>query len=127
MNQSPFLLSKRVSGHLPIASYSASELPRVLHHELEVVVAVDRAAHSFVVFAELIEGDDAVGLLGVPLGHELLEHLIGRLLALLDLWVLASIIDLSDVCQSHLSILIDIKLVIGGLDPDLACLVQLSL
>jgi len=60
---------------------TASKLPRVLHHELEVVVAVDRATDSLVVFAELFEGDDAVGLLAVPLGHELLEDLIRRLLA----------------------------------------------
>ena len=102
---------------------SASELPRVLHHHLEVIVAVDRAAHSLVVFAELIESDYTVGFLGIPLGHEFLEDLIGRLFALLNLWVLASVIDLCDVRQCHLPILIHIEFVICSLDPDLACLV----
>ena len=61
-----------------------SELPRVLHHQREVVVAVDGAAHSFVVFEELLEGHDTVGLLRVPLRHELIEDLIRGLLSLLN-------------------------------------------
>lgn len=54
-----------------------SKLPRVLHHDCEVVIAVDGAADSFVVLAELFEGDDSVGLLAIPLRHELLEDLVG--------------------------------------------------
>ena len=103
------------------------QLPCALHHEFEVVVSVDRAAHSLVVIAELFESDDTVGFLGVPLGHEVLEDLIGRLFALLDLWVLAGVVDLRDVGQRHLPVLIHIQFVIGGLDPDLACLVKLPL
>ena len=112
------VLSKRVSGPFAqCASHrylSASELPRVLHHQFEVVVAVDRAAHSLVVLAELFESDDTVGFLGVPLRHELLEDLIERLFALIDLWVLAGIVDLCDVGQRYLTVLIHIQFVIGG-------------
>ena len=99
------------------------KLPRVLHHELEVVVAVDRAAHPLVVFVELVQGDDAVGLLGIPLGHEFLEDLIRCLLALFDLWVLTCVVDRSDVRQGHLPILVDIELGVGSTDPNLASLV----
>ena len=106
---------------------SASELPRVLHHQFEVVVAVDRAAHPLVVFVELVQGDDAVGLLGIPLGHELLEDLIRCLLALFDLGVLTCVVDRSDVRQRHLPILVDIELGVGSTDPNLASLAQLSL
>jgi len=122
-----FFVVKACERAPPNASLSASKLPRVLHHELEVVVTVDRAAHALVVLAELCERDDAVGLLRVPLGHELLEDLVGRLPALLDVGVLARVIDLSDVFQGHLTVLIHIEFVIGGLDPHLAALVQLSL
>ena len=105
----------------------SSKFPCVPHHELEVVVAVDRAAHPLVVFVELVQGDDAVGLLGIPLGHELLEDLIRCLLALFDLGVLTCVVDRSDVRQGHLPILVDIELGIGSTDPNLASLAQLTL
>ena len=105
----------------------SSEFPRVPHHELEVVVAVDRAAHPLVVFVELVQGDDAVGLLGIPLGHELLEDLIRCLLALFDLGVLTCVVDRSDVRQGHLPILVDIELGVGSTDPNLASLAKLTL
>ena len=104
-----------------------SELPRILHHELEVVIAVDRAAHSFVILAKLFECHDAVGFLGVPLGHEVLEDFVGGLPAFLNIGVLAGVVNLRNVGQGHLAILIDIKLVVGSLDPDLACFVDFSL
>ena len=103
-----------------------SELPCVLHHDLKVVVAVYRAADAFVVLAELVECHNAVGLLRVPLRHELLEHLVGCLPALLNLWVLASIIDLRDVGQRHLPVFVHVELVVGGLDPNLSRLVELA-
>ena len=126
VNQSPFLLSKRASGPYtqskqPIAV--ASELPRVLHHDLEVVVTIDRAAHTFVIFAELFKGDDSVGLLSVPLGHELLEDLFGTFLALFYLGVLTGIIQLSDVLEGHAAILGHIELVVCSSDPNLASIV----
>ena len=118
-----FFVVKACERALPNASFSASELPRVLHHKLEVVIAVDRAAHSLVVFAELFESDDTVGLLTVPLGHELLEDLVRGTLARLDIGVLARVINLSDVLQSHLAVLVDVEFVVGLLDPNLAALV----
>ena len=82
---------------LSVFELNNSELPRVLHHDGEVVVAINRAAHALIVVAKLFEGHDAVGLLAVPLGHEFLKDLVRALLSILDLRVLASVIDLSDV------------------------------
>lgn len=104
-----------------------SKLPRVLHHKCEVVVSVDGATDTFVVLAELLEGDDSVSLLAVPLGHEFMEDLVGRLFALLNIGVLARIVDLSDVLQGHLAILSHIQLVVGQSDPLLAFVVDFSL
>ena len=112
---------------MPKASGAASELPRVLHHNRKVVVGVDRTADTFVVFAELIEGDDAVGLLRVPLGHEFLEDLIWGLLSLLNLGVVAGIVNLSDVFESYATILVHVKFVVRSSDPDLASVVKLTL
>lgn len=104
-----------------------SKLPSILHHECEVVIAVDGAADALVILAELFEGHDSVGLLAVPLRHELLEHLVGGLLALLNIRVLASIVDLRDVLQSDLPVLGDIEFVVGEPDPLFPLLVQVSL
>lgn len=104
-----------------------SKLPRVLHHESEVVIAINGAAHSLVVLAELLEGHDAVGLLAVPLRHEFLEDLLWGLLALDDVGVLARVVDLGDVLQSDLAVLGDIKLVVCEPDPLLAFFIDFSL
>ena len=104
-----------------------SKLPRVLHHDLKVVVAVDRAAHALVVLAELIEGHDPVRSLSVPLRHELLEDLVGGLLALDDVGVFAGVVDLRDVLQRYLAVLVDIQLIVGKLDPLLPVVVDISL
>jgi len=104
-----------------------SKLPRVLHHDLKVVVTVDRTADTFVIFAELFEGDDSVGFLSVPLGHELLEDLVGRLLAFFHLWVFTGVVNLSDVFKCDTPILCHVELVISSSDPDLASVVQLTL
>ena len=84
-----------------------------MHHQSEVVVSVDRAADAFIVIHELVEGHDTVGDLGIPLGHELLEDLIWSLLSFNDFWVLTCIVDLGNVLDCHLSILVNIKLLIG--------------
>lgn len=107
--------------------WPCSKLPRVLHHDLEVVVAVNGAADAFVVLAELLEGHDSVRRLRVPLRHELLEDLVGGLLALDDVGVFAGIVDLSDVREGHLAVLVDIELIVGSADPLLPVVVDLSL
>lgn len=126
MNQSPFLLSS-VQACLSLILCLNSKLPRVLHHEGEVVVAVDRAADTLIVVAEFFEGHDAVGLLAVPLDHEVLEHLIWGLLSLKHIRVLACVVDLSDVFQSHTAVFGNIQLVVSSSDPHFACVVELSL
>lgn len=121
-----FFVVKACERALPKASRAASELPRVLHHDLEVVIAVDRTADSLVVFAELFEGDDAVRFLRVPLDHEFLEDLIWGLLSLLNLGVFAGVVDLGDVLKSDSTVLVDVKFVVRSSDPDLASVVNLT-
>lgn len=108
-------------------SAAASKLPRSLHHKLKVVVTVDRAADAFVVVAELIEGDDTVGFLRVPLGHELLEDLFWGFFAFFYLGVFTCIVNLSDVFKCDATILCHIKLVVGSFNPDLASVVNFTL
>ena len=103
------------------------ELPSALHHGCEVVVPINGAAHSLVVLTELFESDDAIGLLRVPLAHELLEDLLRCLFALDDLWVLRRVVDLRDVGQGNLAILCHVKLVVCKSDPSLSLLVEVSL
>lgn len=62
---------------LTVAVYSRSQLPRVLHHNFEVLVSINGAADIAHVVTELVEGDDAVSDLGVPEAHELLVSLLG--------------------------------------------------
>ena len=98
-----------------------------MHHQGEVVIPVDGAADALIVFQELIKGDHTIGHLGVPLRHELSEYLVWGLLALNHLWVLACVIDLSNVAKLHQSVLVHVKFVIGLLDPLLPLLIDLSL
>ena len=58
-----------------------SQFPGVLHHSGEVLIAVNGRTHAREVVAEFFEGDNAVLVLGVPLGHEHLENLIGSAFA----------------------------------------------
>jgi hypothetical protein len=104
-----------------------SKLPRVLHHHREVVVAVDGTANSFIVLVELVESHDTVGVLRVPLGHELREDLVGAFLARLNIGVLTRVVDLGDVLEGHLAVLVYVKLVVGSSDPVLTAFVELSL
>ena len=106
---------------------SSLELPGILHHDGEVVVAIDGAADALVVLAELVERHNAVRLLRVPLAHELLEDLLGSLLALDHLWVLTCVVDLSDVSQSDLTILGHVQLLIGSSDPFFTFFIKVTL
>ena len=104
-----------------------SKFPGALHHQGEVVIPIDRAADAFIVLKELIEGDNSISLLSIPLGHKFGKDLIRGLLSLNNLWVFASIIDLCDVIQFNLAILIHIKLIIGKLDPFLPLVINVTL
>lgn len=84
-----------------------------MHHQSEVVVSVDGAADAFIVIQELVEGHNTVGDLGIPLGHKLLEDLIWSLLSVNNFWVLTGIVDLGNILDCHLSILVNVKLLIG--------------
>lgn len=112
----------KVEGERP-----CSDLPRVFHHHGEVVVTIDRAAHALVIVAKLLEGHDTVGLLAVPLGHELLEHLIWGLSAVFHVGVFAGVVDLGDVLEGHASIFVHVQLFVGQSDPLFAFVVELAL
>src|SRR6056300_546891 len=55
---------------------TASNVPGVAHHELEVVILVNGSTDICVVLLELLDSDLAVSLLGVPLSHELVQDVV---------------------------------------------------
>ena len=103
------------------------QFPSTLHHEFEVVVSVNGAADAFVVVTEFFECDDSISNLAVPLSHEFLEDFVGGLSSLFDIWVLAGIVDLSNIVELNLSILVEVQLIVGSPDPDLPCIVEVTL
>ena len=103
-----------------------SQLPGLGHHDSEVLVSVDRGRHVSVVFAELVESDDAVGVLSVPQAHELTVSLLWGLLACHHVGVLAHVVDASDVVQGHLTVAVDVKLVVGLSDVATTAIVEVA-
>ena len=99
------------------------ELPCALHHEFEVVVSVDGAADSLVVVAELVEGDDAVLFLSVPLGHEFLVDFLGCFPSILDVWVLAGVVKGGNIVKFDLTVAVDVQFIVGSPDPVLSCVI----
>ena len=89
---------------------------RVADHEFEVIVSIDAGAEILVVVLKLLNGDDLVTLVRFPHGHEVGEHLIGRLFTALEVGVEAHIIGHSDVINGHLTAAILIKDTVGLVD-----------
>jgi hypothetical protein len=65
--------------------------------------------------------------LGVPLGHELLEYLVGGQLAREEIGVLASVINLGNVVKLDKAVLVHVQFVIGGPDVCRSSLVEVTL
>ena len=99
------------------------ELPCALHHEFEVVVSVDGTAHALIVVAELVESDDSVLFLSVPLGHEFLVDFLGCFSSILDIWVLASIVKGGNIVKFDLTVTVDVQFIVGSPDPVLSCVI----
>ena len=85
-----------LSYHLIVITYSI-KFPCILHHLCEVLIRIDGSRHLAEVFGELLESDDAVGHLSVPLFHKLQVDLLGLFFAADHVRVLADIIDLGDI------------------------------
>ena len=117
-----FVLNHRFN----FAVFNASKFPGLCHHDTEVFVRVDRGGHVLVVVAELVECDDAIGNLGVPHAHELTVGLLGRLLTVNNVWVLADIVNACNIIESHLTVSVDIKLVICLSDESQARIAEIS-
>lgn len=54
----------------------------MLHHLAEILIRIDRAAHTLVVFAEFVKRNDSIFFLRVPLAQEFSEDVIFGLAAL---------------------------------------------
>lgn len=100
-----YALNRGVGG----LALSSSDVPCVADHEFEVIVSIDAGAEILVVVLKLLNGDDLVTLVRFPHGHEVGEHLIGRLFTALEVGVEAHIIGHSDVINGHLTAAILIK------------------
>lgn len=90
-----------------------SQFPGVSHHNSKVLVGVDGARNVSVVVAEFIERHDAILYLGVPQRHELLIGLFGSQFLVDHIGVHAHVVQLGYIIQSHLSVFVNIKFVIG--------------
>ena len=83
------------------------------HHDAEVFISVNGGGYISVVLAKFVEGDDAIGDLGVPHAHELTVSFLGSLLASHNVWMLTNIVDASNIIESDLAIAVDVQLVVG--------------
>ena len=91
------------------------QVPCVVHHQLEVVVAVDAHRHVVVVLDPLARGDGTVlGVLRVVRVvllegvDELVEDLVLRLLSRLDIWVHLGVVSLTDVVDLKLAAIVNV-------------------
>ena len=65
--------------------------------------------------------------MGVPLGHELLEYLVGSALAREDIGVLAGVINLGNVVKFDETVLVHVQFVVGSPDVCRSGLVEVTL
>ena len=86
---------------------------RVANHELEVVIRVDAGAQVLVIVLELLDGDDLVALVRLPHGHEVGEHLVGRLSSALEIRMEAHIVSNANILNGHLAGAVLVKDAIG--------------
>jgi len=91
------------------------KVPGVVHHKCEILVVVNGHRDVVVVLDPFIHGDDAISRVGVSLHvaevvlecvQELVEYLVLRFFTRFDIWMLLSIIRLSDIVDIKLSRLI---------------------
>jgi len=97
------------------------EVPRVRDHQLEVLLVVDTCGHVAVVIEELVKCNLSIALLReLVICHihssmrfkcfeELLKHFLFGFLASAHIWVLLSIIALSNIVDVDVAIFIEVK------------------
>ena len=95
------------------------------HHDSKVFVCVNRGGDVTIVITELVESDDSVCDLRIPHAHELTVGLLRSLLARHDVWMLAHVVDSSDVIKSDLAIAIYIQLLVSLPNEAKSVLVQI--
>ena len=91
------------------------KVPRFVHHELEVVVSVDRHGDVVVVLEPLLHDDDTITAVGMTLDvrevilegiEELSENIVLSLLATLNIGMLLGVVALADIVDINLARLI---------------------
>lgn len=94
----------------------AFQVPRVVHHETEVIIVVDRYRDVLVVLNELLEVNLPVGRIAVPYVvvsleclEELDKDLVGCLLAADYVWVLVGLVLVTDVIdvEDSITVIVD--------------------
>lgn len=103
-----------------------SNLPSILHHHCEVLVGVNARRHVSEIIAEFFKGNNTVGDLRIPQGHELHVDLL-RVLASDNIGVLANIIDFRNIIELHTAITIHVKLVVSHPDESDTRFIQVTL
>ena len=99
-------------------SGSFGKFPCVLHHELEVVIIINRSGDVVVVFFELFLGDNVIWSFIVSHGmscfeglKELLEDLVFGFLSRKNIWVFSSIVNTSDIIEVDPTIAVFVELI----------------
>ena len=103
-----------------------SQFPGLGHHDAEVLISVNGGRNITVVLAKLIEGDNSIGNLRIPHAHELTIGFLRSFLAVDNVGVLAHIIDASDIVKGHLTILVNIKLLVCSSNETDSVLAEVS-
>lgn len=111
----------------------AFEVPGLVHHEFEVVIAVDAHGHVVVVLEPLVHADFAIPLVLHLIGvvqlkgvQEFVQDLIFSLFARLYIWVLLGIVALADIVDGNGSTVVKVHDLKGTHSKTFAELVHLS-
>jgi len=113
-------------GGVGTLALSSGNVPGIAHHKFEVIVLVDAGTNIGVVFLKFFESNLAVTLLGVPLGHELVEDVILGHLAGLVLGVEGHVVVHKQVLNVNNSVSSLVQLLEGKADQVLSALGKVS-
>mmetsp|Transcript_25187 Transcript_25187/g.42495 ORF Transcript_25187/g.42495 Transcript_25187/m.42495 type:complete len:227 (-) Transcript_25187:741-1421(-) len=103
---------------------ATTDVPRVAHHELKVVVIVDGSRHIAVVSAKLGESDLSILISSVEGVQELAEHLVAASLAAYNVGMFRGVVLCRNIAHINRATLVCIQELVGHKHKLLATLIQ---
>mmetsp|Transcript_105073 Transcript_105073/g.295912 ORF Transcript_105073/g.295912 Transcript_105073/m.295912 type:complete len:308 (+) Transcript_105073:29-952(+) len=103
-------------GRVCAPQLAARDVPRVAHHQLPIIVGVDRRAHPLIVLDEFLERDGPIRIAIVML-HELPHRVVGGHLSALHRWVLRNVVSAREFPEIHDAGTVDVQDRKGLLHP----------